>query len=144
MVQTSKKEMPIHGRGKGKMRPDLKTLNADLSKTRRKAAEAKDEKNELWREAYAMGKRSVPAPPQKLLKGIVKIDAYEVMSTRFDKRFEYAKEFLAEKFVKELKDYIEIEHVNTPNGEIWKGMLAVGGIVRVPMSLQSMRYEEYE
>lgn len=112
------------------MRPELKAYNAVLSKNRREAAKAKADREKSFREGYAIAENQSKKSPATILKGEVRISELEVAQLPFSDRYRYATDHLAEGFIKELKDYMTVDHVNTYDGEIWRGELAVGKIVR--------------
>lgn len=117
------------------MRPELKAYNAVLSKKRREAAKAKADREKSFREGYSAAESLSKKSPATILKGEFKFSEFDVAVISFNERYRIATDRLAEGFIKVLRDYMTVDHINTYDGEIWKGELAVGKIVRQPFSM---------
>lgn len=120
------------------MRPELKAYNAVLSKSRREAAKAKADREKSFREGYAIAENQSKKSPATILKGEVRFTEFDVAYLSFNERYKFATDRLAEGFIKELKDYMTVDHVNTYDGEIWRGELAVGKIVREVFNMSKL------
>ena len=120
------------------MRPELKAYNAVLSKNRREAAKAKADREKSFREGYAIAENQSKRTPGTILKGEVRISEFDVAQIPFSERYRYATDRLAEGFIKELKDYMTVDHINAYGGEIWKAELAVGKIVREVFNMSKL------
>ena len=117
------------------MRPELKAYNAVLSKSRREAAKAKADREKSFRQGYAIAENQSKKSPATILKGEVRFTEFDVAYLSFDKRYKIATDRLAEGFIKELKDCMTVDHINVYDGEIWRGELAVGKIIREAFSM---------
>lgn len=120
------------------MRPELKAYNAVLSKNRREAAKAKADREKSFREGYAIAENQSKKSPATILKGEVRISEFEVAQIPFNERYRIATDRLAEGFIKELRDYMTVDHINTYDGEIWRGELAVGKIIREVFNMSKL------
>lgn len=120
------------------MRPELTVLNARLAKARREAARAKADREMSFRQGYAIAENQSKKSPATILKGEVRISEFEVAQIPFNERHRIATDRLAEGFIKELRDYMTVDHINTYDGEIWRGELAVGKIIREAFSMSKL------
>lgn len=120
------------------MRPELKAYNAVLSKSRREAAKAKADREMSFRQGYAIAEGQNRKSSAAILKGEVRLSEYDVATIPFNDRYRYATEHLARGFADEIKKYMTVDHTNTYDGEIWRGELAVGKIIRESFSMNKL------
>jgi hypothetical protein len=125
-------------KGWKKMRPELTVLNARLAKARREAAKAKADREMSFRQGYAIADGQGRTSPATILRGEVRVDEYVVATIPFNDRYRYATEHLAIGFEEEIKKYMTVDHINTHDGEIWRGELAIGKIIREAFSMNKL------